>query len=227
MSLFKDGKRASEPQPLPESMHGQVLYPAVTYRHVTLQMNFGPEVGCQLPFKCRMLADAATEDVEIEAIADPSHKPEVVIPVGLPDQGYFDWVDGFIEEHPDFVELSDRKIRDWALKSGFKVMKGSGSSMDRPDLTFNGASLADRSVQKLTMSVAPVVKRNYIVPELRAGLIASERKSLLANFSSTKFSKRAVVIMGEPNEKHKVRVRSLILAKKQKLADAAASRKKA
>jgi len=35
ISLFKDGKRACEPQPLPESLHGKVLFPTINYRRPT------------------------------------------------------------------------------------------------------------------------------------------------------------------------------------------------
>lgn len=30
--------------------------------------------------------------------------------MGLPEQGYFDWVDQFLQKNPGYVELSDRKI---------------------------------------------------------------------------------------------------------------------
>lgn len=33
ISLFKDGKRACEPQPLPDNLHGKALYPTINYRH--------------------------------------------------------------------------------------------------------------------------------------------------------------------------------------------------
>lgn len=32
ISLFKDGKRACEPQALPEALQGKVLYPTINYR---------------------------------------------------------------------------------------------------------------------------------------------------------------------------------------------------
>merc|ERR1711972_335842 len=47
-------KRLSQPQPLPEALSGQPLYPHVAYRNVSLQVNFGPHPLNELPFKCRM-----------------------------------------------------------------------------------------------------------------------------------------------------------------------------
>ena len=58
-----------------------------------------------------MVAAAAAEDLEIPPAAKRKDgKGELVLPVGLPDTGYFDWVDKFLAENPEFVELSDRKI---------------------------------------------------------------------------------------------------------------------
>ncbi|CAJ1450621.1 unnamed protein product, partial [Effrenium voratum] len=42
VSLFRDGLRASEPQPLPEHLRNKPLFPHVTFRHVSLQVNMGP-----------------------------------------------------------------------------------------------------------------------------------------------------------------------------------------
>merc|ERR1711879_1109494 len=52
ISLFVDGVRVSQPQALPDAMKGKVLYPSVTYRNVTLQVNFGAAPLRALPFKC-------------------------------------------------------------------------------------------------------------------------------------------------------------------------------
>merc|ERR1712187_963453 len=83
VSLFKDGKRVSEPQPLPDSLKGKTLFPTVTYRNVTLDVNFGPVPQCPLPFKCLMMSDAAKEDVEVSKLKEPKDgKYEVIYPVG-------------------------------------------------------------------------------------------------------------------------------------------------
>merc|ERR1712060_810420 len=101
MGLFINGVRASPPQPLPESFQGKLLYPTFNYRNVTLQVNYGPVPRVALPFSCRMLADAASEDVEIATVPDPARQQyDVVLPVGLPDTGFFDAVDMFLESNP-------------------------------------------------------------------------------------------------------------------------------
>merc|ERR1712084_40293 len=98
------------------------LVPTVNYKNMTLHLNFGPNLFAPLPFKCRMLQDAATVDIEIMAPpkTNPDGKYEVLFPVGLPDEGTFDWLDSFLQEHPEYVELSDRRIVEWAEKSGLQ-----------------------------------------------------------------------------------------------------------
>merc|ERR1712100_283100 len=65
ISLFRDGARVSEPQKLPADLQGKVLYPTITYKNVTLNVNLGPTVQSPLPFTCRMIGDAAAADVDV------------------------------------------------------------------------------------------------------------------------------------------------------------------
>merc|ERR1712187_886286 len=100
----------------------------------------------------------------------------VLFPVGLPEQGYFDWVDDFLEKNPGYVELSDRKLLEWAAKSGIvpeDVPKV--ASNDKPNMTFGMPLLEDMSLRRILSIVAPTLRRNYIVPELRSNLLAAER----------------------------------------------------
>merc|ERR1712194_868412 len=136
-SLFVNGERASDPQALPENLHGKTLFPTITYRNVTLQLNFGPAASlssAKLPFTCRTVGEAATAEVE-KGPTMQSGKAQVLFPVGLPDTGYFDWVDQYLAKHPELVELSDRKMQEWAHKSGLgQVNRGAktGGSNDKP-----------------------------------------------------------------------------------------------
>merc|ERR1712190_329140 len=119
VSLFRNGVRAGEPQPLPDSLKGKVLFPHVSFRHATLQVNFGPTPAADLPFKCRMLQMAAKADVQdAKTTAPKDGKYDVLYPVGFPDEGTFSWLDGFLEKNPHYVELSDRAIQAWLEKSG-------------------------------------------------------------------------------------------------------------
>jgi len=228
VSLFKDGVRICQPQAIPEKMRGKTLYPTITYRNVTVQVNFGPQPLAPLPFTCRMLGDAAQADVELAPAPQPKDgKYEVLFPVGLPDTGYFDWVDAFVEKNPDYVELSDRKIIDWAVKSGMWKPKAAGHSNDKPDMKFGIPSMDDLSVSRLLKHIAPVTKRNFIVPELKANLSDSERKKALLRFAPPEFKKVACVVMGEPTAEYKARVHEVILSEKKRKAEGEKKKKAA
>eukprot|EP00927_Polykrikos_kofoidii_P033429 TRINITY_DN2825_c0_g2_i1.p1 TRINITY_DN2825_c0_g2~~TRINITY_DN2825_c0_g2_i1.p1 ORF type:complete len:1084 (-),score=246.91 TRINITY_DN2825_c0_g2_i1:121-3372(-) len=217
VSLFLDGKRACDPQLLPKDFEGKALVPAITYKNVTLQVNFGPAPKKPLPFQCRMINNAAAEDVEVlPAISPKDGKHEVLFPVAVPDQGAFDWLDLFLESNPNFVELSDRKILDWARKSGVTRPRGylSKDSHDKPGMQFSIPMLDDESVQQVLSSLAPVVRRDLVFMELKDNLIRDERKANLRRFPVADFKRVAIVLVGEPPEEYKERVRELALADK-------------
>jgi len=128
ISLFKDGKRACQPQQLPDSLKGKNLYPAVSFKNSSVHLNFGAPV-VELPFKCRGIQEATVKDAEVQKYAEPDDgKYTVLFPVSMPDEGSFDWLDNFIEKNPNYTELSDRFFTDWALKSGLSS-KGPKSRM--------------------------------------------------------------------------------------------------
>jgi len=226
VSLFVNGVRASQPQPVPEELCGKALFPTVTYKNVSLEVNLGPVPRKALPFSCHMVGGAAAADVEVTPKAKAGGKKEVVFPVGLPEHGFFDWVDEFIQKHPSFVELSDRKIAEWATKSGvWKPKASSGGSNDKPDAKFGIPELDNGSIRKVLSAVAPVLQRNYIVAELKANLVAEDRAKELAKFSSHDFTRKAVVMMGEPAKEYKDFVHSIILSEKKRKAEAEQKRK--
>jgi len=221
ISLFRDGQRIGEPHALPESLIGKTLYPTVTYRNVTLRVNFGPTPRAALPFVCRMLSDAAAADVELAP--KPKAKNEVVFPVGLPEKGYFDWVDKFVKENPGYVELSDRKIFEWARASGLwgeKSRQQGWDSSDKPDMKFGVPMLEDFTVRKVLSCVAPTVPRSYVIPELTSNLLAADRKEVALRFGGPHFVRKAVVLMGEPDKQYKAYIQELMLAEKQAQAEA-------
>jgi len=229
ISLFRNGVRACEPQPIPGNLQGKAIFPTVVYRNVTLQVNFGPEPKCPLPFLCRMLADAAQEDTVLAKSPQAKDtKYEVVLPVGLPDQGAFDWLDSFLEDNPSFVELSDRKIISWASESGlWKPKGGAGASNDKPQLNFGVPLMDDGSVRKVISTIAPTLRRNFVLMELQSNLIAGERKKELINFPSSDFKKTAVVVLGEPDKKYLAKVQERLLTEKTAKVDAERKRKAA
>jgi len=177
VQLFKDGIQASKPLKLPASLQGVPLYPHVTYRNVTLQVNFGSEPMQPLPYKCRLWQTAACDDAKIEPSSKPTDgKFDVVFPIGVPDEGTFSWLDDFMQENPHFVELSDRKIVEWAQKSGlFKPKSGTPGSNDEPSFNFGVPSMDDLSVRKVIQSIVRFVPRHYLVMEVRGNLMPAIR----------------------------------------------------
>jgi len=222
VSLFVNGVRATEPIPLPEALQGKPLYPTVTYKNVSLEVNLGPAPRAPLPFTCNMVAAAAAEDLEIPTLVKRKDgKGELVLPVGLPDTGYFDWVDKFLAENPGFVELSDRKILEWASKSGiWKARVGSGGSSDKPEANTGVPAIDDWSVSRVIAAVAPTLPRNYIVPELKANLVKSDREEALLRFTAEDFHRKAVVLMGDPDQPYKEFIQKLLLEEKKVQAEA-------
>ncbi|CAE8633146.1 unnamed protein product [Polarella glacialis] len=210
--------------PLPEELKGKPLFPTITYKNVSLDVNFGPTARVPLPFACHMLGGAAAADVEISKPQQfgKSGKPEVVFPLGLPEQGYFDWVDDFVAKNPGYTELSDRKLIEWARKSGVWQQRNQGvpGTNDKPEPRFGLPGLDDWSVSKVMWAIAPTLQRNFIVPELKSNLVPSERQESLLRYQGQDYHRKAVVLMGEPTKDFKERVHAGLLAEKQAKADA-------
>lgn len=217
VSLFRDGVRVCEPQAIPENLVGKALFPTVTYRNASIHVNFGANGQADLPFKCRQVADAAKADVKEAVTTSLPKVPEVVFPIGLPEQGYFDWVDQFGEANPDFVELSERKIVDHATRSGQAHRQG--TSNDRPDQT------EDVSMRRLLKESAPLSRRNIVVPELKANLVPAERAVALRRFKQAGYKTRAVVVVGTPTDAYKAKVHEKLLADKRQKAEVEKARK--
>jgi len=230
VSLFKDGQRLSQPQALPDSMKGKTLFPTVAFKNLTVHVNFGPQPLAPLPFTCRMVGDASTKDASVaEAPAPTDGKYEVVVPVGLPDEGTYEWLDIFHKKNPGFTEISARTILAWAEKSGL-WRKGGYKALtcnDHPQMNTEITSIDDGSVSRMIKSFAPLQNRNYVIMEVRGNLIKEEREALLARFSSAVFRKVAQVQLGEPTLEFKKAVQVATLKTKQDLSDVEFGRKKA
>jgi len=222
ISLFRDGVRMCQPQKLPEALKGKPLFPAVTYRNLTVQVNFGAESMTKLPFSCRMVQDASVVDAKVLAAPKPKDgKYEVVFPCFLPDEGTFDWLDMWLEKNPDYTELSERMILSWAQKSGLFRQKGYDwkSSNDKPGMQFGVQALDDLTVCEILKTVAPVLERNLIVMEVKANLIKDDREALAKRFALDHCKKVAMVVMGEPDAAFKTKTHELLLKEKQEKAD--------
>lgn len=215
LSIFRDGVRACPPQKLPEGLTGKTLFPTVTFKNMTLLVNFGPTPQCKVDATCAMLQDVGEEDMEVIEPEDfAARKPEVLFPLGLPDHGLFDWVDQLLQENPRIAELSERKAIAWAEKSGIPQGPRRDKSQDRPGTNFGIGALDDGSIHKVLSLAAPALRRDLLVLELNNNLRASERKKALARFSPFDFKRVAIVAMGEPTEEYKARIQELLLAEK-------------
>jgi len=220
VSLFKEGAKAMDPKPLPEHLKGKTLFPHVTFRNVSVAVNFGPVAMQELPFQCRLLGNAASSDVDLAPNREPKDgKYEVVMPVAFPDEGTFDWLDMFMEKNPHYVELSDRKIIDWAKSSGLWPKGGWKASNDRPNVSFGVPAVDDFSVRKVIAALAPVVPRNYLIMEVKSNLLAKDRREILKKFNYPCYKKVAHIVMGEPAEEFKAMVHNKLLKDKQARCD--------
>merc|ERR1712232_1396147 len=97
---------------------------------------------------------------------------------------------------------SDRRLIEWAVKSGFVKTKSDASkeSMDKPLFAFGIPALEDLSCSRVIKTVAPLVPRNYVVAEVSANLNSEARLAALSRFSSSRFKRTAKVIMGTPDD---------------------------
>lgn len=221
LSVFRDGQRIAQPQKLSEHLRGKVLFPHICFRNLSVQVLTTPLPTKALPFKCRSLVGAAEADVVVAPCdeAGEDGRYEVVVPVALPDEGTFAWLDEFLERNPRFVELSDRKILEWAMQSGVWKHKTYRSCNDKPEFGFELPSMDDFSLRRVINSIAPVMPRHYVVMEVKSNLIEEERRETIERFRSPHFKKVAHVVVGEPTEVFKQVQLDKLLQEKQEQAD--------
>merc|ERR1711920_946417 len=229
VSLFVNGARHGAPQALPENLQGKALFPHVTFRDMTLQVQFGPNPFAALPFKARMVQSAAKADTQASAFAAPKDgKYDVVYPVGFPDQGTFKWLESFKTKNPQYTELSDRAIQKWCVASGMKNWHKGYSSNDKPPFHF-GVGFIDEpnTFRRSILLAASSVPRHYVVMEVLDNLVAERRAFNLKRFKAAHFKQIAHVVMGEPDKEFKQGVHAELLKRKQASADGEWRRKKA
>lgn len=203
VSMFRDGVRACEPQPLPEELRGKPLFPAVNFKGASIRVNFGPSPLRPLPFRCAMLQGAASADCDVAPCATSEDgRHEVLFPVGLPEEGTLDWLDQLLTKDRKYTEISERMLSQWASKSG--VAK----------------RLDEGVLAHLMENVFPLLPRDYVVVDVKGNLLEDARRAATGRFASCDFRKKALVVMGEPPDEFKESVRDAIL--KEKKAKAAA-----
>merc|ERR1719330_1560820 len=174
-----------------------------------------------------MIQEAAVDDVHINT-KPKSEKSKVVLPVSLPEEATFEWLDGFLKDNPQFTELSNRSILEWGLKSGlYQQQHGNWQSCnDRPAMDFGIRELDDYSLLKNIYSLAPMFKRDYVIMEVKNNLLTEGRTAALNNFASSDFEKVALVVMGEPPKDFKAKAQQQLLDEKKKQVASEVRRKK-
>jgi len=118
LSLFINGTRASDPHPLPKSMHKKALYPHVALRGCTMGLNFSM-MKVPLSFKVRTLAEALKADIEESELARQQAKgktPRLIFPIGLdPDSFVAEFVKN--NDEKKFIVVSKNYLDEWAAFS--------------------------------------------------------------------------------------------------------------
>jgi len=216
VSLFRNGLRVTAPIPLPESMVGKPLFPHVSYAMCTLAVNLGPSPRSKLPFTVPMINGATKADL-VESTCKRQDKPKLVVPVGLPENGFFDWADNFKLENPDYVEVSSRALVDWLQASGSGPLRVTGGSIERPVVTgvdVQGLGLNDGSARKNLFDAAVRLGRNVVIADLTDNLQKQFRADVVQR--SRTHESIAVVVVGEPADKIKERAREVIRAEKRR-----------
>eukprot|EP00929_Paragymnodinium_shiwhaense_P022313 TRINITY_DN14289_c0_g1_i1.p1 TRINITY_DN14289_c0_g1~~TRINITY_DN14289_c0_g1_i1.p1 ORF type:complete len:762 (-),score=184.90 TRINITY_DN14289_c0_g1_i1:97-2382(-) len=188
LSVFIDGKRAGSPQVIPVHLRGKALYPTVTFKNATVQLNFGRfgQKLAALPFKCSTFCEITQAHQERQPARAPER--EVILPIGLPQHGFTDIVDRLKLDRASegssglsFEEISIRRLREWCQHSGLAA-----------DQTPNLQDMLPK-FERLVRAAG----RSCILAEQRLSLSSSERSKAMQRFAG--YKKSAIVAIGEPS----------------------------
>merc|ERR1712139_491688 len=167
---------------------------------------------------------ASADCVAAAADVPKDGKYDVLFPVGLPDEGTFDWLNQFLEKNRKYTEISDRAILNWCVQSGLRRPDKSICN-DKPDMSFGVPMIEDLSVHRTIASVLPALQRHFVVMEVKGNLNAEDRKASISRFGPH-HNKIALVVMGDPPSPYKKWVQEMTLDAKQKKAEQEAKRKR-
>jgi len=161
LALFVNGKRASEPQLIPESMLKGPLYPHVAFRGCSLGLHFEHQQK-MLPFTVCMIGNAQPADIEKSPICAVDN-PKATYPVGVEMDAF---VNDFIATNIGVVELSTSYFDQWCKESSFSK-KGDN---------FYGIAALDNPQH---LAIWMRVKRRNAIIALGTSLFPNDRASKL------------------------------------------------
>lgn len=174
ISLFVNGKRASEPQPIPAPMLKQALYAHVAFRGCSLGVHFDVQQK-PLPFTVCMMGQAQPSDMEKSPIVCVEN-PKAVFPVGLEVDEY---INDFLQKKIGYMELSHSYFTQWCKESSFNK---------KADNFYGLTCLDNANLLSLWLRLRP---RNVIIA-LGCGLFPKEREKKLQLCPS--YDKECVVL---------------------------------
>jgi len=207
-----NGERQSAPSPLPEALHGKTLIPMIAVRGASVAPNFGTVGGRphkELPFKARMLDDAAAADVVASKVTAPaSGKYDAIFPIGLPNEGTADFLDfDFYPKNSGttYAEISARGLTKLCDESGLRGNPAQPSS-------YQVMEIDDGSMLRAYANLAVSKKRNVVVFDVAANLSSSQRISEMKFWGQASWlTKKAVVAVGTPSKAFTTKVQELLL----------------
>jgi len=120
ISLFLDGKRVTEPQPIPADLCKEPLFPHVSVKGCSVGMNFLSQWK-PLDFSVYMIGQAVSADLEKTKVVACQSAPKMVIPVGLNTNEY---VKELAKTDCYFI-LNRAYLEEWVKQSNI-TMKGNG-----------------------------------------------------------------------------------------------------
>jgi len=143
--------------------------------------------------------------------------PEALFPVGVPDEGTFDWLDEFLQkkENRRYVEISYRQLLRLAKASGVERSHGYDWRCTRnwPDMSCGIPLLDELSLDKFLAMVAPTLSQDVIVMDVIGNLDAEVRRKRLQSLAG--FKRCARVVVGEPPADFKLKVQEALLEEKR------------
>jgi len=114
-SLFHNGQRIGEPQPIPVDCFGEPVYPHIQIKNATILVNTNARPYAKYPFKCRMIGAPLQSEC---VIFEKELEQEIVVPYGSAlNENYIELYKKF-RPNEHFEVCSLETFNAWLQKSG-------------------------------------------------------------------------------------------------------------